>query len=383
MTETEAETIGAGGAPEQAPRWRRIAAIALVVLTSLSIVVAVVAVWAHNTVLDTDKFMETVGPALDDPALYAAVGEKVSEQTLEALDLETRIDAALTELDDFLFGALLDALEIGDRGRDILESVDRPALEDLAPTLAAGLEQRITARIEGFISSDEFRAAVPALVERAHRGVIALARGDMEAIPNVSVADGEVTLNVVPIVVEAIRRVLPDLSGLGPDITLPESVSERADEAKQQLAEALDARLPDDFGQIALMSEDQLNALQDGVVRLDRLMWGLIVLAIVLAVATLLVSPNKPRTAIHLAIGVVVGFVASVLLLDWLEGELVQSIIDPTNAAAAGEIIREVLAGLRRSALLIAFLTIVGAVVVWYVTKPETAPESEGETVSG
>ena len=383
MTEADLPTPVASDAPVEAPRWRKIAAVALVVLTALSIVIAVVAIWAHNTVLDTDTFMETVGPALEDPALYAAVGEKVSEQTLEALDLETRIDAALTELDDFLFGSLLDALEIGDRGREILESVDRPALEDLAPTLAAGLEGRITARIEAFIGSDQFRAAVPALVERAHQGVIALARGDMEAIPNVSVADGEVNLNLVPVIIEAIRRVLPDLSGLGPDITLPDTVSERAEEAREQLAEALDARLPDDFGQITLMSESQLNALQDGVVRLDRLMWALIVLAVVLAIATLLVSPTKPRTAIHLAIGVVVGFIASVLTLDWLEGELVQSIFDPDNAAAAGEIIREVLSGLRRTALIIAFVTIVAAVVVWYVTKPETATDNEAEAVSG
>jgi hypothetical protein len=383
MTETESPTTEPASAPAEPSRWRRIAAVALVVLTSLSIVVAVVVVWAHNTVLDTNEFMETIGPAIEDPALYDAIGQKVSEQTLTALDLEARIDAALTELDDFLFGALLDALEIGDRGREILENVDRPALEDLAPTLTAGLEGRIVARIEGFISSDQFRAAVPALVERAHEGVIALARGDMEAIPNVSVADGEVNLNLVPVIVEAIRRVLPDLSGLGPDITLPDNLSERADEARQQLAEALDARLPDDFGQLTLMSEDQLNTLQDGVVRLDRLMWALIALAIVLAVATLLVSPNRARTAIHLAIGVVVGFIASVVTLDWLEGELVQSVFDPDNAAAAGEIIREVLSGLRRTALLIAFATIVAAVVVWYVTKPEAAAESEAEAVSG
>jgi hypothetical protein len=80
---------------------------------------------------------------------------------------------------------------------------------------------------------------------------------------------------------------------------------------------------------------------------------------------------------------VVVGFIASVVTLDWLEGELVQSVFDPDNAAAAGEIIREVLSGLRRTALLIAFATIVAAVVVWYVTKPEAAAESEAEAVSG
>ncbi len=373
--------------PEPAPgpettTWRRYLAIVLVVLTSLSAVVAAVTVWAHNAVLDTDKFMETVGPALDDPALYTAVGEKVSEQALQALDLETRISAALTDLDDFLFGSLLDALDIGDRGREILESVDRPALEDLAPALSTGLEERITARIEGFVSSEEFRAAVPALTERAHRGVIALARGDLEQIPNVTVADGEVTLNLIPIIVEAIRRVLPDLSGLGPDITLPDQVSDRAVEAREQLRDALGATIPENFGQLTLMSEDQLNALQDGVVRLDRLMWGLIALSVILAIVTLLVSQTRLRTAMQLAIGLGIGFIITVLLVDWLEGQVVQAISDPTDAAAAREIIAQVLSGLRQGALLIALIAIVAAVVLWLINRPEKPADDEVEPVS-
>ena len=387
MTTTETPAAGAEKGHEPAPEsgtvtWRRILAVVLVVLTSLSFVVAAVTVWAHNAVLNTDKFMETVGPALDDPALYTAVGEKVSEQTLQALDLESRISAALTDLDDFLFGALLDALEIGDRGRDILESVDRPALEDLAPALSTGLEERITARIEGFVSSEEFRAAVPALTERAHRGVIALARGDLEQIPNVTVADGEVTLNLIPIIVEAIRRVLPDLSGLGPDIALPDRVSDRAVEAREQLREALGATIPENFGQLTLMSEDQLNALQEGVVRLDRLMWGLIALAIVLAIVTLLVSQTRLRTAMHLAIGLGIGFIITVLLVDWLEGQVVQAIVDPADAIAAREIVSQVLSGLRQGALVIALIAIVAAVVLWLVNRPQKPADEEVEPVS-
>ncbi|MEX1126470.1 MAG: hypothetical protein WD895_06485 [Acidimicrobiia bacterium] len=34
-------------------------------------------------------------------------------------------------------------------------------------------------------------------------------------------------------------------------------------------------KLPDDFGQVTVMSEDRLTELQDGVVLLDRMMWGL------------------------------------------------------------------------------------------------------------
>ncbi len=355
----------------------------LVVLTSLSIVLAAIGVWAHNAVLDTDNFMVTVGPALDDPALYDAVGERVGAQAVEALDLETRISTALAQLDDFLFGALLDALDIGDRGRGILESVDRPALEDLAPTLSSGLEDRITARIEGFISSEEFRAAVPALVRRAHAGVIALARGDMEQIPNVSVADGEVTLNTIPLVGEVIRRVLPDLSGLGSEVNLPDRLSDRVEEARAQLEEALNTSLPDDFGQLNLMTEDQLNQLQDGVVSLDRMMWALISLAVILLAVTLLVSPNRPRTAIHIAIGVVVAIVVALLSVSWVQNGIVDAIVDPEEAEAAGQIISGVLSSLRQGVVLIALIAIMSAVYAWFISRSPKAPDAAVGPVSG
>ena len=130
------------------------------------------------------------------------------------------------------------------------------------------------------------------------------------------------------------------------------------------------------------MSEDQLNALQEGVVRLDRLMWGLIALAVVLAIVTLLVSQTRLRTAMHLAIGLGIGFIITVLLVDWLEGQVVQAIVDPADAIAAREIVAQVLAGLRQGALLIALIAIVAAVVLWLVNRPEKAADEEVEPVS-
>ena len=136
------------------------------IVTSLSVVLASIGFWAHNTVLDTDSFMEAVEPALQEPALYTALGDRISAEVLAALDLETRIATSLGQLDDFLFGALVDALEIGDRGQAILNSFDRPSLENLAPTVTSGLEERITTRIDNFVTSPEFRTRLAELSPR-------------------------------------------------------------------------------------------------------------------------------------------------------------------------------------------------------------------------
>jgi hypothetical protein len=349
-------------------------------LTSLSILVASIGVWAHNVLLNTDKFMETVEPALEEPALYAALGDRISTQVLEALDLETRIATSLAQLDDFLFGALIDALEVGDRGQAILNGFDRPSLEDLAPTVASGLEERITTRIDNFVNSPELRARIPDLARRAHEATVALVRGEFTEIPNVSVQDGEVILNLIPIIGEAIRTALPDLNGLGPDITLPDRFSERAAEARQQLEAAVGAQLPEDFGQLTVMSEARLTEVQDGVVMLDRMMWGLVALAVILLIVTLVVSRTRRRTTIQLAIGVLVGLLLAEATLRWVEGQIVDSIVDLDTGAAASEIIGDVLSGLRQGAVLVGVVALVLGFAAYLSGRPAWAMRVKDET---
>ncbi|HET7845877.1 MAG TPA: hypothetical protein VFL72_00170 [Acidimicrobiia bacterium] len=359
--------------PVAGGRGRRIVTGLLVVVTSASVVVAAIGVWAHNVLLDTDQFMETVEPALQTPALYTALGDRVSAQVLEALDLETRIAASLTQLDDFLFEALVDALEIGDRGQALLDSFNRPSLDDLAPTLTSGLEDRITARIDNFMSSPDLQARVPELARRAHQATVALLRGDLEQIPNVSIQDGEVTLNAIPIIGEAIRRALPDLSGLGPEINLPDRFSDRIDEARQQLAAAIGARLPEDFGQLTIMSEDRLTELQDGVILLDRMMWGLLAFAVILLVVTLVISRTRRRTAIQLAIGVVIALLLAEATLRWVQRQIVEAIADPTDQEVAVDIVGNVFAGLRQGALLIGIAALVLGFAAYLSGRPAWA----------
>ena len=88
------------------------------------VVATTVVVWAHETVFDTDRFMETVQPALDDPALYAALSERVSDEVIVALGLEARISATLTGVDEYLSQTLLEALDVTDRGQAVLDRFD-------------------------------------------------------------------------------------------------------------------------------------------------------------------------------------------------------------------------------------------------------------------
>lgn len=351
-------------------RWRGVLTWILVVLTSLSVVASAVAVWAHQVVFDTDRFMRTVQPALDNPDFYVLIGDRASAATLEALDIEARLTASLEDLDAYLSDALADALELGDRARDLLNRFERPSLAELAPPIAAALEDRIDTRIHQFFSSEAFRSRFPDLVERVHRAAIAVARGDIAEYPNVYVEDGQVRLNLVPFIGEALRQVGDQIRSVLPDFDLPDIISDQVEAGRQQLAEALHAQLPEDFGQVTVMDEDTFNEIQATAVQIDRYVWLLVIVTLVLVAVTIAVSPNRRRTLVHLGIGVFVAVVIVALVIRRVRSGIVDSILDPRGSVLADGVLRDFLTGLRNLELLLAVAAIVVAIVAYLAGRP-------------
>lgn len=350
--------------------WRKILTWLLVVLTSLGVVSSTIAIWAHQTVFDTDRFMETLEPALTDPALYAVIGDRASSSVLEALDLEVRVTDALSRLDEYLSQALLDAIDLDQRALDLLSRFDRPSLDALAPPIVESLETRVTDRVEAFFASEAFVSRFPEVVRRVHEVTIALVRDQLEELPNVYIAEGEVRLNLIPFIAEALRTVIEDLRGFLPDIDLPTIVSDRLDEGRQQLADAIQAELPDDFGQVTVMSEDALGEVQAVAERLDRFVWLLVLGTILLAALTIAVSPARRRTAVHLALGVVVGIVIASVVVRRLEGAILTQVTSPDGSEAARVLLGRVFSSLRTIQWLVAIGALVVGIVAYLAGRP-------------
>lgn len=376
MTDDEIESLRAENAKlksrlERRATWRRVLTIVLVVLTSISVVASVIAIWAHETVFDTDRFMATIEPALDDPALYQAVGDRASSEILAALALETRVTEALTNLDEYLSEALLDAVELDDRARQLLSNFDRPTIAALAPSIVEALESRIQARVGSFFSSEEFASRFPGVVRRAHEVTIALVRDDLAVLPNVYIEAGEVRVNLIPPITDALSTVLADIRGFLPDIDLPNVISDRVDEGREQLGAALQARLPEDFGQLTVMSESALEELQEAGKLADRYVWGLVALSLILAAVTIITSTNRRRTTIHLALGVVVAMTIAAVIVRRVEGAILEQISTPDGDHAASSMIGAVMSSLRTVELLLAVAGILIAIGAYLAGRPE------------
>lgn len=343
----------------------------VVVLTSVSVVSSSVAVWAHQVLFDTNRFMETVEPVLDDPDFYILIGDRVSSSVIEALAIEDRVGSALEDLDVYLSDALLDAIDVGERERERLRDLNRPSLAALAPSIAAGLETGIEDGIHAFFSSEAFVTRFPELVGRSHEAAVALARGQLAELPNVYLEIGEVRLNLIPFVGEALHEVAEEIRAVLPDFELPSVVSGRLDEGREQLEAALQANLPEDFGQITVMSESVLSEVQDIATQLDRNAWAAVLLSLAFLVTALAVSSNRRETAVHLGIGVFVAVVVAAVAVRQLEGAVVAQIVDPRGSALAGDVVKDVLSGLRTIELMIALAGILVAVVAYLAGRPE------------
>lgn len=271
-----------GGRPRKRHRTRRILAPILVVLTVVVFTATVPAAWGARTVLNTDRYVATVAPLANDPAVQQSIASKVTAQVFEALNVE---------------GVISDALaSIGDRATV------------LAGPLTTALRGFVQEQVLRVVQSDAFDTFWIEANRFVHTQVVEVLKGNEE---QVSVVEGKVLLNLVPLINLAlvqIEGVAGDL--IGRDVTLPQIDPDTPrSEAVNRLEQALGVNLPDDYGSIQVYDADSLAALQQALYTFQRLLILLLILIPVLVAVTLLVSTRRRRTLIQLAVGGAIGLV--------------------------------------------------------------------------
>jgi hypothetical protein len=158
------------------------------------------------------------------------------------------------------------------------------------------------------VQSDAFQTFWVEANRFVHTQVLAILRGEGDTV---STVEGKVLLNLLPLVnlaLGSIDRVATDL--VGRDVTLPTiEEGEAPSESITKLEQALGVDLPDSYGQIVVYDSEDLEALQQTLSTLERLLVLLLVLIPVLVAASLWVSTRRRRTLIQLATGAAVGLV--------------------------------------------------------------------------
>lgn len=351
---------------------RSVASVVLVVLTAISITLAAIAWWVHYIALDSDAFMEVVEPAVTSDEFKTALGARVGDEAVTALDLEARLTVRLTAIDEFLSEQLVEALDLGPRVRQLLEGLEIPKFADLAGPISNAANERIRTAIQDVVRSDQFETVMVGAIRRGHEAGVALVQDDLEALPNVYIEGDELRWNAVPVVVATIQTIVEQGLLDGEEIALPDlSDNPIAAAAIARLAESLGRRLPDDFGQFTLMSSDQLGTLQGYADMFDRAVWLTVILAIVLIAVTLWVSPHRRRTLIQLCVATIIALVLAGLAVRLVVASVQENIVNLEIRAAFGSVLEELQQSARSLGIAIVVITALVAFLTWLAGRPE------------
>lgn len=352
--------------------WQRVASWILVVFTAIAVAGSVVGFWVHRTVLDTDQFMAAVAPIVESESVQAVVGDRVGDQLIEALDLESRLSERLSQAEARLVVQLADVLDLPGAVVSRLENASL-GLDTLAPMIAAGVETRIRDAVETFLSSPEGTRLLVETIETAHERSVLLLRDELDQLPNVVVEEGEVRLNLVPVLVEVLRSVINsglDIVGIEREIPAFDS-AEDATAAVERLATLLNRDLPPDFGQVRLGSEASLERAQGLVRAFDIALWVLVIVGLALAALAVWLAPTLRaglvRVGVAAALAALVGWIA----VRFISSQVVEAAATADGRAAVSDIVNSLVSGLSGTALTLAVVGIGVVVAAFMIDRPQ------------
>lgn len=320
--------------PSRRSRGRRWSVVALVALAAISTFVSSVAVWAHQVVFDTDKWVATVGPLAEDEAVTDALAAFLVEELMTVIDAQQLAEDALPDQADFL-----------------------------AAPLTSAVEGFVTDQVEKLLESEQFQTFWVEANRVAHEQAIRLLEGEPGVV---TLNEGEVTLNLLPLM----TRILAELDSFGvlpsrfsvPDITRDTPIPE----ANEKMEDALGVDLDDDFGQIVVYQSDQLAAAQDAVATFEDLVYAVVVLTVVLYGAAVLVSTNRRRTILQLGLSLVGAIIVAAAVINAAMNHVLNLVSDETYRSAASATVRIVLESLRDIERAIALVALLIAAIAFF-----------------
>ncbi|MGW4164734.1 hypothetical protein [Streptomyces sp. NPDC004788] len=238
---------------------RSVSSAVLIVLACVLVPVSVLTVWVHDIVLDTDRYVATMKPLADDPAIEDAMHNRI----VHAVDVRVDGKEVTAEI-----AAWLQSQGLPPRAAK--------AVRGLAPQLDAAVNTAADKVATRFVQSDRFEKVWVTANRAAHTAVVHALTGKGRGA--VGVSEGTVTLDVGT-AVDKVKQELVD-AGLEP-------------------AE----KIPDVNKQLVLFQSDKLEKIQGAAHALDVIGNWLPVITVVLAAGGVFLAHRRRRALAKTALG--------------------------------------------------------------------------------
>jgi hypothetical protein len=299
------------------------------------VVMATLAVGVQQLLLNTDRWVAVVGPLATDPAVQTSMAETAASLTLNALDLQQRV-----------------------------QSLPGP-LQSLAAPIEAQLATFVDDQALRLVQSPQFAQLWVDVNRVGHQALVQLLRGQSSAGGAITVSNGEVQLNLVELVPALLQR----LQQAAPDVvnsSVPVAVgSGLPSQLTQALVGVVGRQLPPDFGYVTVAQSSGLETAQRAVQFLDQFTLALVVGAIILLIVTVVVTPDRRIAALRLGIGVALGMLLAALVVLAVQNSLVSSLTQSPISGAVEAAISAAIVSLAQGMLLVLLVAVVVAVVAF------------------
>ena len=293
-------------------RARRGSVVLLLLLGCGLAALSVVAIWLRVTLLDTDRYVQTVAPIAAEPAVQQAVAEKLDAAIQRNINFQPLIREALPDRADVL-----------------------------APALERGLQSFIRSRIDEFTASERFQRLWVEANRRAHGRLVELLTGGRSG--RLALDEDTVYLDLSP-AVDRVKRALTERGLFRIASAIPPTVD----------------------GRVELIQSDALVSAQRGIRLLKTLSWLLPFLALLFLAGSVYLSRPRRRGLLHATIGVAVAMLLLVAALAVARSAYLDALgagALPQDAAA--DIFDTVAAFLRNGLRVVLIVAVLLALVVF------------------
>jgi len=293
----------------------------LIVVACVLAPLSVAAVWTRNQVTNTDRYVATVTPLADDPAIQAAIADQITAQVFRYIDVQGLVNQSVDALSE--------------RGLT-------PALADqlaaFSVPIANGVQSFTRSQVAKVVASDAFADAWVQANRVAHDELVKALTG--EGGGAVTVANDTVSLNLAPFI---------------------QTVKARLVEAGFSVA----ARIPEVNASFVLFQSQDITRARSAFNLLNTLGVWLPILTLVLLAIGVYVARDHRRALVGAALGVAAGMVVLALSLAVFRSiylDAVPASVLPHDAAAVlyDTIVRFLRLGLR-TILVLALVVAAGA----------------------
>jgi hypothetical protein len=242
---------------ERHTKGRSVAAIICIVLAALLTTPAAIAYWGQRTLNDAQRYVATVGPLVNSPAVQDAIATKVTDAIQKQVNVEQIVND--------VFGGVI---------------TDRPRLKELVGPLAGAVNGLIDNQVHTFVASDTFADLWVRVNTKAQQGLMRLLQGDNTGA--VTLQGDQVVLDVSDVIDQVKARLVAR------GLTIVEKIP-----------------IPTIDKQIVLLDAPKLKQARTIYAFANPVAKWLIVLVAALYLGALVLSRRRPRMTV--VIGVVLG----------------------------------------------------------------------------